>query len=50
MATKGEERPTFSIVGYPAKMTPINWFFLFKIGEPLEPGFVGIVYIEYPLV
>ena len=30
MATKGDESPIFYITGYPAKITPINLFSLFK--------------------
>ena len=43
IATNGEDKPTFSIILYPAKITPTNLPEEFIIGDPLDPGFVGIV-------
>ena len=34
IATSGEDKPTLSIMGYPANMTPTNLLSLFIIGDP----------------
>ena len=48
IATKGEATPIFSTERYPAKILPINSLLTFRIGDPLLPGLVGILYIEKP--